>query len=143
MKGLQTIKQNTQKGFTLIELMIVIAIIGILAAIALPAYQTYTQRANYTEVVMAATGPKTGVELCAQTTASLTGCTSGTNGVPTNIAAANGGVASVTTGANGVIVVVPVVQNGIVAANTYTMTPTLVAGKVTWVGVCAVRPELC
>lgn len=49
---------TAQKGFTLIELMIVIAIIGILAAIALPAYQDYTTRAKMTEVVLAATACK-------------------------------------------------------------------------------------
>ncbi|MFM4806096.1 prepilin-type N-terminal cleavage/methylation domain-containing protein [Aeromonas bivalvium] len=55
-----------QTGFTLIELMIVVAIVAILAAIALPAYQTYTKRAKFSEVI-AATGPtKTSVEVCVQ-----------------------------------------------------------------------------
>lgn len=54
-------------GFTLIELMIVVAIVAILAAIALPTYQTYTKRAKFTEVITA-TGPiKTAIEICMQT----------------------------------------------------------------------------
>ncbi|MGP4733077.1 MULTISPECIES: pilin [unclassified Psychrobacter] len=58
---------NTQKGFTLIELMIVIAIIGILAAIALPAYQDYTARAKVSEVVLAASTCRTAITEASQT----------------------------------------------------------------------------
>lgn len=54
-------KRSMQMGFTLIELMIVVAIIGILAAVALPAYQDYTVRAKTSEVVLAAAGGKTAV----------------------------------------------------------------------------------
>lgn len=57
---------SNQKGFTLIELMIVIAIIGILAAIAIPSYQTYTKKARFTEVVLAAATVRTNIDSCFQ-----------------------------------------------------------------------------
>jgi type IV pilus assembly protein PilA len=58
--------KTVQQGFTLIELMIVIAIIGILASVALPAYSNYTNKAAFSEVVLATSAVKADVEVCAQ-----------------------------------------------------------------------------
>ena len=92
--------KQTQKGFTLIELMIVIAIIGILAAVALPAYSDYTNRAKMSEVILAASGCRTEVTEIVQTGSVMPGTpgcakTGGVSKYVTSVAVSGAGVVSV------------------------------------------------
>ena len=84
--------KKIQNGFTLIELMIVVAIIGILAAVALPAYQNYSNRAAFSELVLAVTPRKTAVELAIQTRlpTAMVDLVGGSKGIPANVTAAVG-----------------------------------------------------
>jgi len=77
--------RRMQKGFTLIELMIVVAIIGILAAVAIPAYTKYTKKAKFTEVVQATQAIKTAMESCVSDQATFMNCYAGTQGIPVQV----------------------------------------------------------
>ncbi|MBP6897566.1 MAG: pilin [Pseudacidovorax sp.] len=98
----RTIARTAQKGFTLIELMIVVAIIGILAAVALPAYQDYTVRARVSEALVMAASAKTGVAENAANGAStlnmgITTVPSATSNVSTMTVASDTGIITVNT----------------------------------------------
>jgi type IV pilus assembly protein PilA len=136
--------KKIQKGFTLIELMIVIAIVGILAAVALPAYQNYTARAKFTEVVNSTAGVKGAVEECVARSynasdTSIAAC--GTGDMALIAVAANGAnagdyISTLTVASNGLINATATAAGG---GYTYTLTPGLANGQVSWTagGTCA------
>ncbi|QYA54932.1 pilin [Acinetobacter johnsonii] len=124
---------NAQKGFTLIELMIVVAIIGILAAIAIPAYQDYIARAQVTEAVTLASGQKAAVtEVRANTGAWPTSNAQAGIAASTDITGKY--VSYVQVGASGVVTAT-LRGSGVaspIASGTVVLTPTEASGAYTW-----------
>jgi type IV pilus assembly protein PilA len=122
--------KRVQQGFTLIELMIVVAIIGILAAVPLPAYQDYTVRAKVSELILAASGARTAISEKFQSDPGNTGCAGG--GVTI---AFTGKISSASVGDGGTIEVRgSTVSTSIGQGVTITVTPTYstATGTITW-----------
>jgi len=135
---MKNMKQKAQQGFTLIELMIVVAIIGILASVALPAYQTYTNKAKFSEIVLATTGVKSAIVVCVQTGGALADCDTdaGTAGNAQVRAAQAGSAGGANVASVAVTTTTAVVTGTSVAlggtAYTTIQTPTLANGQITW-----------
>ncbi|HDX1192230.1 TPA: prepilin peptidase-dependent pilin [Pasteurella multocida] len=130
---------SIKKGFTLIELMIVIAIIAILATIAVPSYQNYTKKAAISELLQAAAPYRAEVELCIYNTNSTTNCNAGSHGIHADAAASKKYLKAITVKAG----VITVTGQGSLEGISYTLTASGNAAQgVSWTVNCGAQSDI-
>jgi len=137
MKNLQTMKHSVQKGFTLIELMIVVAIIGILAALAIPAYTDYTIRAKVSEAASLSGAVRTSIDIYYSENGTLWGTTlpgESTLGISESNEYTSKYASTVAVRANGVVAIglSTIDALGSASGESVTYTPTKNGGNLQW-----------
>lgn len=130
---METNQKDSQYGFTLLELMITVAVLGVILALAVPSYLDYTRKTRFSEIVKATAPYKSSVSECIQNIGftNLSDCDAGTNGIPTAITSPAGHVASLIV-VDGVITATATATDGL-NSETYILIPNLTSGLITWV----------
>lgn len=119
------------RGFSLMELLIALVIVGILSAIAIPTYNNYTKRAHFSELVLATQPYKVAVMECFVTTGTLSACNAGKHGIPADMTKGDDAIKHIKT-EKGVITIIPNTQNGLTEKDTYVLTPSDSGGRLKW-----------
>lgn len=124
---------RSQSGFTLIEMLVTIAIIAILTAITAPSFSRYLKRAHYVEIVNSTAAFKLGVTECFQVEGALSSCNGGNNGVPADLSSTSSKslIKSIST-TKGIITATPKNKEGFKATDTYILTPSDEHGSLVW-----------